>query len=219
MTLLFQVTPPAATGDATLRAFFAPTDGQRVATFSRQRIQYPHIEPQTLISPAQAKLVRADIQNKAMRIGYLPGAGDAVPESLTDIATEVKMLENREVKADNLARFDAIVIGVRASNAHPDRVSAWMPELLTYAKKGGVVIMQYTTTPGPKPEHLPYPLKVSRDRVTDENAEVRMLAPEHPVLEFSEQDHRRRLQRLGSGTRPLFPERVGQGMDANPLGE
>jgi len=44
--------------------------------------------------------------------------------------------------------------------------------------------MQYTTTPGPKPEHLPFPLKVSRDRVTDENAEVRMLAPEHPVLNF-----------------------------------
>ncbi|HSH38636.1 MAG TPA: PIG-L family deacetylase [Chthoniobacterales bacterium] len=183
-TLVFQVTPAATAGEATLRAFFAPAAGQRVEAFSRQRIEYPHIEPQTLISPAQAKLVRAGIENKAARIGYLPGAGDSVPESLTDIATEVKMLENREVKADNLARFDAVVIGVRASNAHPNRVSAWMPELLAYAKKGGVVIMQYTTTPGPKPEHLPYPLKVSRDRVTDETADVRVLAPDHPVMKF-----------------------------------
>jgi hypothetical protein len=107
-----------------------------------------------------------------------------VGESLREIGSEVKVLEDAEVKADNLARYDAVVIGVRASNAHPNRVSAWTPELLAYAKNGGVVIMQYTTTPGPKPEHLPYPLKVSRDRVTDENAEVRMLAPDHPVLNF-----------------------------------
>ena len=184
-TLVFSVTPPAtAAGEATLRASFTPAGGQRLGAFRRHRIEYPHIEPQTLISPAEAKLVRAGIENKALRVGYLPGAGDSVPDSLTDIAAEVKMLEDREVKADNLARFDAIVIGVRASNAHPNRVSAWTPELLAYAKKGGVVIMQYTTTPGPKPEHLPYPLKVSRDRVTDETAEVRMLAPEHPVLNF-----------------------------------
>ena len=183
-TLIFQVTPAANAGEATLRAFFAPASGQRSEAFSRTRIEYPHIEPQTLISPAQAKLVRAGIENKALRVGYLPGAGDTIPESLTDIASEVKMLEDREVKADNLARYDAVVIGVRASNAHPNRLSAWMPELFAYAKKGGVVIMQYTTTPGPKPEHLPYPLKVSRDRVTDETAEVRMLAPDHPVLNF-----------------------------------
>ena len=184
-TCFFQVTPPAGVaGDATLRAVMIAASGERAPAFSRQRIEYPHIEPQTLISPAVSKLVRAGIENKAARVGYLPGAGDAVGESLREIGSEVKVLEDAEVKADNLAQYDAVVIGVRASNAHPNRVSAWTPELLAYAKRGGVVIMQYTTTPGPKPEHLPYPLKVSRDRVTDENAEVRMLAPDHPVLNF-----------------------------------
>ena len=184
MTCVFKVTPPIAAGEGTLRAVLLPPSAERHQTFSRQRIEYPHIEPQTLIAPARAKLVRAPVENKATRVGYLPGAGDAVPDSLREIGAEVKILENQEVKADNLAQFDAIVMGVRASNAHPARVSAWSPELLAYAKKGGVVIMQYTTTPGPKPEHLPYPLKVSRDRVTDENAEVRLLAPDHPVLNF-----------------------------------
>lgn len=181
-TCVFKITPPATAGEATLRAVLLPPSGGRRQAFTRQRIEYPHIEPQTLISSAQAKLVRASVENKATRVGYLPGAGDAVPESLREIGADVKVLEDQEVKAENLARFDAIVIGVRASNAHPARVSAWMPELLAYAKKGGVVIMQYTTTPGPKPEHLPYPLKVSRERVTDENAEMHLLAPDHPVL-------------------------------------
>lgn len=184
VTCVFQINPPPGADEGVLRAVLLRESGERAPAFSRQRIEYPHIEPQTLISPAHAKLVRAGIENKAARVGYLPGAGDTVAESLREIGTDVKALENPEVKADNLARYDAIVIGIRAANADPNRVSAWMPELLAYAKKGGVVIMQYTTTPGPKPEHLPFPLKVSRDRVTDENAEVRLLAGDHPVLNF-----------------------------------
>lgn len=183
-TCIFQVTPPSASGEGTLRPLFVSSSGERRPAFSSQRIEYPHIEPQTLIAPAQAQIVRAEIANKAGLVGYLPGAGDAIPESLREIGADVKILGDAEVKAENLAPFDAIVLGVRASNAHPARVSAWSPELLAYARKGGAVIVQYNTTPGPKPEHLPHPLRVSRDRVTDENAEVRILAPDHPVLNF-----------------------------------
>src|SRR4029434_2374653 len=100
----------------------------------------PHIEPQTLISPARAKLVRAGIENKAAHVGYLPGAGDAIPESPREIGSEVKVLEDPEVKADNLARFDAVIIGVRASNVHPARLTRWSPHTLGVAKRGGVVL-------------------------------------------------------------------------------
>ncbi|MGI8819928.1 MAG: PIG-L family deacetylase [Chthoniobacterales bacterium] len=180
----FQITPPEHDDEATLRATFTPGGGKPVAAFGRARIAYPHLEPQTLISPAEAKLVRAQVENRAARVGYLPGAGDAIPESLREIGSDVQLLNDGDVKADKLAAFDAIVIGVRAANVHAARVSAWTPELLAYARKGGVVIMQYTTTPGPTVDQLPFPLKVSRDRVTAENAEVRLLAPEHPVLNF-----------------------------------
>ncbi len=183
-TCTFRVTPPAAAGEGTLRAFVRLDGGEKNEAFSRQRIEYPHIEPQTLIAPAQARLVRANIENKATRVGYLPGAGDAIPESLREIGSAVKIINDGEVKADTLAQFDAIVLGVRACNVNPARVAAQLPELLAYAKRGGVVIYQYNTTPGPTAEQLPYPLKISRDRVTDENAEVRLLAPDHPVLNW-----------------------------------
>ncbi len=179
---VFHVTPPAAAGAATLSAFLRLPSGEKREAFSRQRIEYPHIESQVLISPTEAQLVRLTIANQARQVGYLPGAGDAIPESLREIGSEVTILNEGEVKADKLAHFDAIVLGVRACNVSPARVAAWFPELLAYAKKGGVFIYQYNTTPGPKPEQLPFPLKVSRDRVTDENAEVRLLAPDHPVL-------------------------------------
>lgn len=183
-TCTFRLAPPDMAGEGTLRALFVSKDGQRAPAFSRQRIDYPHIEPQTLISSAAAKLVRAKIENKARHIGYIPGAGDAVPESLREIGSEVKILSDAEVKAPNLAQFDAVVLGVRAYNVHPDRISAWYPELLAYAQQGGVVVVQYNTTPGPKPNELPHPLHVSHDRVTDETAPVRILAPDHPVMNF-----------------------------------
>ena len=184
MSCTFQLTPPAAAAEGELRATFISDSGERTTAFSRQRIEYSHIEPQTLISPAQAKLVRAEIGDKAPLVGYVAGAGDAIPESLREIGSDVKILADQDMKAANLARFDAVVLGVRAYNVHPERISAWYPELLAYAKQGGVVIVQYNTTPGPKPNELPHPLQVSHDRVTDETAEVRILAPDHPVLNF-----------------------------------
>lgn len=165
-----------------LRAVVVSSSGERRKGFSRQRIEYPYIEPQILIPPAEARVVRAEIENKARLVGYLPGAGDEIPESLREIGSDVKILTDQDVKAEKLAPFDAVVLGVRAYNVHPARIRTWYPELLAYAKKGGVVIVQYNTTPGPKPEQLPHPLRLSRDRVSDEKAEVRILAPDHPVL-------------------------------------
>lgn len=179
----FQVTPPAADSEGILRAVFMST-GQRTPAYQREHIAYPHIEPQTLISPAQARLVRAKIENEAAQVGYIPGAGDAVPECLREIGSDVKILGDQEIKAANLARFDAVVLGVRAYNVHPERMSAWYPELRAYAQQGGVVLVQYNTMPGPKPDQLPHPLQVSHDRVTDETAPVRILAPDHPIMNF-----------------------------------
>ncbi len=182
-TCTFQVTPPPDASEGNLRAVFMSA-GNRSDAYSREQIAYPHIEPQTLISPAQAKVVRAKIENKAAHVGYIPGAGDAIPESLREIGSAVETLADEDIKAANLARFDAVVLGVRAYNVHPERISAWYPELLAYARQGGVVIVQYNTMPGPKPDELPHPLQVSHDRVTDENAPVRILASDHPIMNF-----------------------------------
>ncbi|HEX4665288.1 MAG TPA: PIG-L family deacetylase [Chthoniobacterales bacterium] len=179
----FQVTPPATASEGILRAVFMSA-GESAPAYSREQITYPHIERQTLISPAQARIVRAKIENKAAKVGYIPGAGDATAESLREIGSEMKVLADDDVKAANLARFDAVVLGVRAYNVHPERISAWSRELLAYAKQGGVVVVQYNTTPGPKPNELPHSLQVSHDRVTDENAPIRILAPEHPIMNF-----------------------------------
>jgi hypothetical protein len=180
ITAAFTVKPPDQNSQGTLRAIVS-IDG-RDYSFERVRISYPHIGVYTLMPAAEVKVVRADIRKKGERIGYIPGAGDDVPESLQQIGYSVKILSEADITAKNLAQFSAVVLGIRAYNTQ-DRISVWLPELFAYVKGGGVAIAQYNTTADLKTKEMgPYPLEISRDRVTDENAEVRILAPNHPLM-------------------------------------
>jgi LmbE family N-acetylglucosaminyl deacetylase len=180
MAATFSIKPPNQSSEGTLRAIVS-IDG-RDYSFERVRISYPHIGVQTLMPPAQAKLVRADILKKGERIGYIPGAGDDIPESLRQIGYSVKILSEPEITAKNLAQFSAVVLGIRAYNTQ-DRILNWLPELFAYVNEGGVVIAQYNTLADLKTNQFgPYPLEISRDRVTDENAQVRILAANNPLM-------------------------------------
>ena len=176
----FTVKPSEQDSEGTLRAI-ASIEG-REYSFGHVRISYPHIGVHILMPRAEVTVVRADIRKKGERIGYIPGAGDDVPESLQQIGYTVKMLSDADITAKNLAQFSAVVLGIRAYNTD-DRISTWLPELFTYVKNGGVAIAQYNTTADLKTKEIaPYPLEISRDRVTDENAEVRILVPNHPLV-------------------------------------
>lgn len=176
----FTINPPPNPGEGTLRAI-VKVDGQDYS-FARERISYQHIGVHTLMPPAEAKIVRADIKKRGELIGYIPGAGDDIPQSLQQIGYNVKTLDGSEITAEYLKRFDAVVLGIRAYNTQ-DRIAAWQAELLAYVKAGGVVVAQYTTTADLKTKEIgPFLFEISRDRVTDETAEIRILAPDHPLL-------------------------------------
>jgi LmbE family N-acetylglucosaminyl deacetylase len=175
----FTIHSPPDRSEGALRAI-VNVDG-RDYSFARERISYQHIGDHTLMPPAEAKIVRAEIKKKGDLIGYIPGAGDDIPQSLQQIGYTVKVLDGSDIKAEILKRFDAVVLGIRAYNTQ-DRIAAWQTELLAYVKAGGVVVAQYNTSDLKTKEVGPFPLEISRDRVTDENAEIRILAPEHPLL-------------------------------------
>jgi LmbE family N-acetylglucosaminyl deacetylase len=176
----FSVTPPGGVGEGTLAAVVVT--GTKEFSFSREEIAYPHIGVHILMPAAEARVVRADIRKTGQQIGYLPGAGDEVPQCLKQIGYDVKMLEPADVTPENLSRFDAVVLGIRAYNTQT-RIADLQRKLLDYVQAGGVVVAQYNTTADLQTKDIgPYPLEISRDRVTDETAEVRILAPDHPVL-------------------------------------
>ena len=152
----FEVRPPAQAGEGTLKAVVSV--GGKDYSYSRERIAYPHIGVHILMPPAEAKLVRADIHTAGHLIGYIPGAGDDIPAALRQIGYNVKQLGEGDITVGNLRQFSAVVLGVRIFNTQ-DRIGTWLPELIAYAKGGGVVLVQYNTTADLKStEFGPYPL-------------------------------------------------------------
>ena len=148
-------------------------------------IDYDHIPLQSLFLPAKAKVVRLDIQRKGDYIGYIQGAGDAVPDNLEQIGYQVATLDPKSITAEQLAQFDAVVVGIRAYNV-VDEMQNTQPLLLEYVENGGTLIAQYNTSGrwGNTKIGAPYEMKLSRDRVTDEFSEVRILAKDHPLMNF-----------------------------------
>jgi LmbE family N-acetylglucosaminyl deacetylase len=179
--LTFTVTAPTQATNAGIIA--EAKVGGRLYDNERVLINYPHI-PLLLLQPsARLKAMCLNLAIRGKNIGYLPGAGDSVAECLEDMGYKVTILTGANLASDQLSKFDAVVIGVRAFNVRTDLVSQ-LPALFDYVKGGGNVIEQYNR-PGRdlKTDQLaPYSLRISSDRVTDETAPVTFLAPENPVL-------------------------------------
>lgn len=181
-TFEFELIPPdnQSVGEITAVAKRSGT----MQPFSDEMIvmEYDHIPTQTVLMPATAKVVRVDLKKKGEKIGYIMGAGDAIPESLEQIGYEVTLLEEKDLEVEKMAEYDAVIVGIRAFNT-VDALKFKNKELMQYVKEGGTVMVQYNTSHRLVTEDIaPYPLKLSRDRVAVEEAEVRFLKPEHPVL-------------------------------------
>jgi LmbE family N-acetylglucosaminyl deacetylase len=145
-------------------------------------IVYDHIPAQVYMPAASTKLVYIDIERRGERIAYIPGAGDVIPEALRNIGYQVDELTEPEITAANLKQYDAVITGIRLLNVD-ERIDFYMPELLKYAEEGGTLVLQYNTRHRVKTEKFsPYPITLSRDRVTEEDAKVTFLMPDHPVL-------------------------------------
>ena len=183
-TLSFKVYPSKEEMSSSLTAV-AEIDG-KLFDLSVQTISYDHIPTQTLLPKASSKIVRVDLKKEGGLIGYIKGAGDDIPAALRNMGYEVWEMKNEEVTAENLKKVDAVVLGIRTLNTN-DRVRYFMPDLLNYVKAGGTMIVQYNTNNDfeiDKDKFSPFPLNISRDRVTEENSEVRILKPDHVVLNY-----------------------------------
>ena len=200
-TLVFELTPPPYQDEN----FIVPLVKVNGKEISKEliTIAYDHIPTQSILLPAESKVVRLDIDRIGEHIGYIMGAGDKVPESLEQIGYQVMILEPKDITAEALEKFDAVVVGIRAYNV-VDELRFKQKFLLDYVKNGGNLIVQYNTAGRWNSQFdniAPYPIQLSRDRVTDENSTVKILAKKHPIVNFpntiSEEDFKGWVQERG----------------------
>ncbi|MDH5367566.1 MAG: PIG-L family deacetylase [Cyclobacteriaceae bacterium] len=176
----FSISPPAQ--QAVAEISFMANVGDNTFNQSYIEIDYDHILAQAYLPKAESKIVKLDVEKVGNLVGYIKGAGDEIPEALRNMGYVVDELQEKDINVKNLAKYDAIMLGIRALNTN-DRIDYEMPELLKYSENGGTLVIQYNTSHRLKTQnYAPFELKLSRDRVSEEDAEVRVLLPTHEVL-------------------------------------
>lgn len=184
MAVTFNFTASEIPGAGTIAA--SATVVGRTYAAQRQELRYAHLPPQLLQPAARVRVANFAVANRALHIGFLPGAGDAVASGLEQIGATVRVLSAAELTPEGLAGLDAVVIGVRAFNEREDLAAA-LPGLFAWVESGGTVVAQYN-----RPNRLrtttlaPYALSLEGSapqlRVTDENSPFTFLLPDHPAL-------------------------------------
>ena len=157
-------------------------------------VDYPHIRPRSYPVPAEATIRVAPLALPSIaRVGYVRGASDRVPEALAGVGVRVTLLDAAALERGDLGRFSAIVIGPRAYETEPALLE-YNDRLLAYTRRGGLLLVQYQQQLFFDGGYAPYPLTVggpsstpgaapvAHDRVTEETAPVRLLAPADPVV-------------------------------------
>lgn len=179
-TFTFTVTPPPTQNEGNLSLLMQVSDS--FYTNKKTTIDYSHIPFQHVLLPAKAKVARINIEKRGENIGYIMGAGDAVPLGLRQIGYKVTEINPETITAENLKTFDAVVVGIRAYNT-VEALKFKQQLLFDYVAQGGNLILQYNVSRGLATDVLaPYDLNLSRDRVTNEESPVSLLAGEHPAL-------------------------------------
>jgi LmbE family N-acetylglucosaminyl deacetylase len=167
-------------------------------------VGYPGLRPYNLYVPATYRTSGIDCKvAPGLRVGYVTGTGDAVPQSLARIGVRSEFLSPQDLAQGDLQKYDVIVLGVRAYAARPE-LATNNQRLLNYVKNGGALIIQYNTGQydrnyGP----YPYSLPNTAERVVDENSPVSFLDRKSPVLSWpnkiSEQDFTGWVEERGHG--------------------
>lgn len=159
---------------------------EQPAYLNRSSIRYDHIPHIHYFYQDAIKVLNMDLKTVGKRIGYIEGAGDKVPVALLQMGYEVTVLKEKDITPFNLKQFDAVITGIRAYNVH-DYLETKYAMLMDYVKEGGNLIVQYNTSnfiSTVSSKIGPYPFAISRNRVTDENAKVDFLLPNHAVLNY-----------------------------------
>jgi hypothetical protein len=183
-TVRFTVTSPANAREGKARIGAVAEHAGHAYTTGFQIVEYPHIRRGLLAHPAEAEARFVAVKVAPdLRVGYIMGVGDKVPDAITQLGVPVSYIEPDEMAWGDLSKYPVIMVGVRAYERRPD-LRANNQRLLDYARAGGTVLLNYQRTEFNQTQggYGPYPAQTTSNRVTDETAPVKILVPTHPAF-------------------------------------
>ncbi len=181
-TISFTITPGSETNSGNL-VLQVSTNGT-ISDKGLKTISYDHIPTITIFPQAAERVEKIDLKIEGKRIAYIDGAGDLVADALKQTGYEVTHLTPAQILTNDLSGYDAIVTGVRLYNIS-EEVKSIQPKLLSFAQNGGTVLVQYNVNSNLKTQNIgPYPFRLANKRVTEEDAKVTFLMPQHAALNY-----------------------------------
>jgi LmbE family N-acetylglucosaminyl deacetylase len=177
--VLFSVTPNSVEAGAYSLQAVVQSRGRTYET-GWQSVGYPGLRPYNVYKPAQLKTRKVDVKlAPGLRVGYVMGTGDLVPEAIEGLGAAPHLLTAPELASSDLSAWNVIVLGIRAYSARPELATV-QPRLEEFVRQGGTLIVQYQSGPFPAP--LPVTMGRMPERVVDEQAPVKLLDSANPLL-------------------------------------
>ena len=187
-TFAFDVSIPALE-DETYPIKVVAAAGGREFSEGYEVIKHRDIDTQYLFRDAVTQVRGVDVTlAPGLNVGYVMGVGDEVPSAIEQLGASVQLLGEAELATMDLASFDAIVIGTRAYAVRQDLLT-YNQRLTDYAKAGGNLIVLYQTPEFDPRTMAAVPAVMPRfpEEVSEEDAVVTILAPNHPVFHHPNQ--------------------------------
>lgn len=176
----FTVTPPDTNSKGDL--FAEVICNGRNYSCSFKEIKYDHIPTIVLFPEAKVKLVKIENGTSLSNIAYIDGAGDDIAHDLKETGYTIDIIKPENILTTDYTKYQTIILGIRSYNTIETMLPLQMA-LFSYVNNGGKLIVQYVTNGNLKVKEMgPYPFKISRDRVTDENADMRILDTNHAIF-------------------------------------
>ncbi|MCY7346397.1 MAG: PIG-L family deacetylase [Pyrinomonadaceae bacterium] len=178
--IAFELTIPAGTKPGNYTVLPSVTYPEGVLSDEMHTLAYPHIQTHRFYTQVKAKVSILDLNVEPVKVGYVMGSGDEIPEAIRQMGLSVELLNELDLTSGDLSRFQTIVVGIRAFQVRQDLISN-NQKLLDYVKNGGNLIVQYQ-----RPDYetlLPFPAKLGA-RVADENAKITILDSPNPIFNF-----------------------------------
>lgn len=217
----FTVEPLSKNTNSTLEAI-VESNG-KTYNQSLNVVEYPHIDRQIWVKNAQARIQNLDLKIPAVKIAYIKGSGDEIPSSLRAIGLKVEELDIKNWNASLLKNYDVLVLGIRAFNVNPE-MSIINKDIWKFVENGGLVINQYNTNRGLLTNEIaPFALKLGSNRISEEDAKLKILVPNHPVFntpnKISEKDFENWVQERGLYFADSWDKNLVPLLEGNDVGE